>query len=367
MRILLPILLLPLCFALNERRSGRSPTGLLMGDAFTSIADDESTLFYNPALLARHTGFSFVPFNPLITVTNPLNEDAEASDGDSSATQAANDYLGVPAHIGLNLSPGFKMGKFGLTAIYDNQTNIILQDQVTPRLDIDYRNDTGFIAGFAYPLFGNYSNKSGGSHLAVGGAIKYINRESINNSFKLLSPTIINAFDAGEFDEVLDALGRVRGQGWGFDMGMDYAVKSGASSFMLSLALLDISTNIITEENDNDFEVQQNEFKANLGTAWRVDIGGGLGYTLSLDVRDMQTQMEFMKRIRVGAAVKLTPALKLMAGINANRYSYGARLNIGLIDVYGGFYDLDIGEKLGQVVSRRALIYFSLFDFTFDP
>ena len=41
----------------------RSPKGLLMGDAYTSYATDEYTLFYNPALMARHSGFSFNPIN----------------------------------------------------------------------------------------------------------------------------------------------------------------------------------------------------------------------------------------------------------------------------------------------------------------
>ena len=33
-----------------------------MGDAFTAVADDEMTLFYNPAALGRHRGVSIIPF-----------------------------------------------------------------------------------------------------------------------------------------------------------------------------------------------------------------------------------------------------------------------------------------------------------------
>ena len=32
----------------------RSEEGLLMGDAYTTLADDESVLFYNPAALGRN-------------------------------------------------------------------------------------------------------------------------------------------------------------------------------------------------------------------------------------------------------------------------------------------------------------------------
>ena len=40
----------------------RSPKALLMGDAYTTLAEDDYTLFYNPAILARHSGFSLFHF-----------------------------------------------------------------------------------------------------------------------------------------------------------------------------------------------------------------------------------------------------------------------------------------------------------------
>ena len=58
----------------------RSPRALLMGDAYTAIADDDFTLFYNPAILARHSGFSFYPINPSFTVSNILNEPERFND-----------------------------------------------------------------------------------------------------------------------------------------------------------------------------------------------------------------------------------------------------------------------------------------------
>ena len=52
----------------------RSPRALLMGDAFTAIADDEFTLFYNPAALGRNKGVSFTLLDPNFGLTDALSE-----------------------------------------------------------------------------------------------------------------------------------------------------------------------------------------------------------------------------------------------------------------------------------------------------
>ena len=51
--ILLLFIICSNLLASEVRYMARSPKGMLMGDAFTAIADDEYTLFYNPAALGR--------------------------------------------------------------------------------------------------------------------------------------------------------------------------------------------------------------------------------------------------------------------------------------------------------------------------
>ena len=52
---------------------GRSPRALIMGDAFAALADDEYTLFYNPAALGKEADLRVVPFNPHLGILNPLD------------------------------------------------------------------------------------------------------------------------------------------------------------------------------------------------------------------------------------------------------------------------------------------------------
>jgi hypothetical protein len=355
-------------FCVEPRTLGRSTKGLLMGDAFTAVADDEYTLFYNPALLARHSGFSFTPFNPSISVPNVLSDSERFTDLGTDVQDIYSAAAGFPIHIGAGMAPGFKMGKFGLSAILNMQTNILLQNEVNPTMEIDHRYDKGFIMGYASPLSGSFSQSSGGQHLALGGSIKYINRESVYGNYYLLGTELLDALSAGEISDVLTELGQVNGQGWGFDLGLDYAVSNGPSTFTMGLAMLDIVTLLQTAENDDDREVQPQPMQVNFGTSWKGEVGGGFGLTVTADIRNLEQQMEFMKRIRLGGEISLSPALSLLAGLNGlNNYSYGLKTNLGLFKVFTGLYTEEVGEKLDQIESERFIIYFSLFSFNFDP
>jgi hypothetical protein len=351
--------------ASRPRHLNRSPRGLLMGDAYTSIATDEYTLYYNPALLARHSGFSFMPFNPSIHLTNAIADADRFSDMPSDPVGIADQIMDYPMHLGMNVAPGFKMGNFGLSAIVYNEFNMVLMNQITPTLDIDYRADRGFIMGYAHPLSGSLS-KEGGTQLAMGFAVKHITRESIYESFNLTSPGMLTVFeDASSPEAILDSLGKVRGQGWGFDVGFDYVTRANGTELGMSLAMLDMYTLLNTEKNDEKVSVQPQPMGVNLGAHWTQKFAGIFDYTFSADLRNLSQQMDFMQRVHMGVEVGF-PVLRVLAGTSSGYYSYGIQFNLGLIKTYLGLYELEIGEEYKQRKVSRAVIYFSLFDFTFD-
>ena len=336
-----------------------------MGDAYTSIADDEYTLFYNPAILARHKGFTFWPLNPTITVTDIVNQENSFDNAGNSSSEFIDNLFDTPIHIGINASPGFKMGRFGFSAIASNQTSINVLNRQTPVLDIDQHNDQGFIAGYGFPINGDN---------AIGISAKYIKRSGVFGSFNILSPRVIdfiedlgNESDPLKFSGLVsDAFGGASGDGWGFDFGWDYVKRQGDNLFTAGFSVIDIFTNLKTNPNNNGSEVQSQPLKANLGASYLIK-KNGFGIQLSGDVRNLEDKdLELRKRLRFGAELHLSPALSALAGYNSGQYSYGMKLNIGFLKTYVGLYGLDVGESLDQQVSRRALIYISLFDFNFD-
>lgn len=343
-------------YAEEGRYLGRSPKALLMGDAYTSAADDEYTLYYNPAILARHKGFSFWAINPSITVTNILDDPDQFDETGSSTTEFAEQLSGKPIHLGLAAAPGFKMGRFGITAIVNSQSNFKLMNDYTPMLDVDHRFDKGFIAGYGMPIRGD---------LAVGMSVKYLQRESIYGTYNLIGKTMMDAISAGDPEKILEELGQVKGSGWGVDFGLDYVSQTGSNMFTMGLAVLDLYTILHSDSNDLNREVQTQPLQVNFGTTYSLS-AAGFGLKLSADIRNLEQEMEFMRRLRFGTELMISPALSILAGFNARSYSYGIKTNLGILKVFAGFYDEEIGEKLGQEKSSRGLIYFSLFDFNFD-
>ena len=144
--------------------------------------------------------------------------------------------MGVPIHAGFNLSPGFKMGRFGVSAIVNQRTNMVVRNKSNPLLDVDYIYDRGFILGYGHPLSGSYSSKNGGEQLSFGISAKYIDREEIRGNFNLLSPSLYDAFSGGDLDTVLDSLGVIESSGWGFDVGLDYIKRKGLSEFSFGIS-----------------------------------------------------------------------------------------------------------------------------------
>ena len=355
--------------SIESRVLSRNPRGLLMGDAFTALADDQYSLFYNPALLARHEGFSFYPINISLTGMNILSTKVDADSlGDSEPEDMASELMGIPIHLGFNYNPGFKMGRFGLSAINNMSTNLILQNEVSPTLEVDHRVDKGFIAGYAHPIFGSY--RSGvGTQLSLGMSVKYIEREGIYDAYYLYGTTVLDTMGAGELNDMLASLGQVKGRGWGVDLGLDYINATPSGSFSMGLAVLDLGTNLQTDKNEQDAEVQPQTTQINFGTAWMAKLASGLDFTLSADIKNLEDlDVEFLRRIHLGGELGITPALSALVGLNAvDNYSYGLKLNAGLIKIYAGFFGVETGEKLGQQDSERFTIYLSLFQFGFNP
>ena len=60
------------------------------------------------------------------------------------------------------------------------------------------------------------------------------------------------------------------------------------------------------------------------------------------------------------------PLIRGMMGWNEGYFSYGLQVEIWLIKVLAGFYGVEIGGGYKDQQSKRALVYVSLLDFSFD-
>jgi hypothetical protein len=355
---------------------GRSPRALLMGDAYTAMADDEYTLFYNPAALGRNKGVSFTPLNPSFGGTNVLAEtDRFKSFPKSDASAIASRILNFPLSLQASAFPGLKMASFGFNLFASSKTNMILRNSIHPVLDVDYRYDRGFIAGFAYNVGSGASssrvkktNKAkivSGRRFSLGTAIKFVDREGISDQFDLFGTALLSKINAGSSDigVLKEALGYSKGKGVGVDLGAEYAISSGRSLFTSGFSILDIGGTRFRRTQGTG-EIPKQEMSVNTGISYKQDFSI-FDYTLSADLRPLNSPMEFTRKIHLGAELAI-PFVTFNAGWSEGYVSYGGRVNIGPVDLTAGFYGVEIGSKFREQEAKRFIVYFSLFDFSFD-
>lgn len=339
-----------------------------MGDAFTAVNDDEHTLFYNPASLARHKrDFTLHPFNPQVSGSNILDDLDRFEDFPNEPVGASKVLMDYPAHASGGVAPGFKLFNVGVTFLAHESYDVLLRNQANPMMDIDLRSDRGVMMGVGIPLGTSRLNKKSysGSQTSFGLGAKYIERTGVRDTLSLVGQTTMDALEKDDFEDIVKGLGRVKGIGWGFDAGFEHVARSGNSQLVMGLSALDITgTEYTVKKNPNNLKVADTRNQINLGLAAGQDFKI-FHYILSADVRALNEEMDFGKRLRVGAELGI-PGISLLAGMNSGYYSYGAMLDLALFKLTAGFYDVELGSKYKQVKSRRFVLYLSLFDFSFD-
>jgi len=356
----------------------RSPKALLMGDAYTAIADDEYSLYYNPALLARNSGMSLTPLNPSFGLTNAysdLNKFQNLPSGTSAASELANRFMDYPIYFSAGATPGFKMGGIGFNLFINNQSSLMFRNSIHPTLNLQYRYDRGFIAGFAYQLGnGAFASKksnssktqySNGQKLSLGFAVKHFNRQGTDSEYDLFGTGLLNTINNGgtSLSEIKSSLGFSEGDGWGYDLGLDYIYSSGLTTITAGASLQDLFGTYF-KRTSGDKPVPYQPMIGNLGLGIKQDFYL-FDYTLSFDLHPFLGKADLKRQIHVGTELSF-PFISLLGGISEGYYSYGLILKFWPFKLTTGLYGTEIGASYKQSESKRFILYLSLFDFSID-
>lgn len=342
---------------------GRSSKALLLGDAYTARADDEYTLFYNPAALARNSGLEVSPLNPQIGVTNALDEMDRFNDFPSSDAAAIADRLiGFPVYIQAGIFPGLKMASFGFNLFAQTRTSLLLQNLTHPQLDIDYRVDRGFVAGFAFNLGG--SSKSG-MRTSLGISLKHSQREGVSGTFDLFGTELLNKIQSGveSVDDLRNALGWSEGKAWGVDIGFEQAWKSTFSEFTWGASVLDIGDTRFRKTSGNA-DIPKQEMFVNAGVNFKQNFGI-VAYSLSADIHPINSYLPFSRKLHLGLELDL-PFVSLLGGISEGYVSYGVEVRFWPIKLIAGFYSNELGVEYKESEGKRAVFQLNLLDIDID-
>ena len=134
----------------------RSSKALMMGDAYTTLATEAATLFYNPALAARSGDFGIYPLPVDIQLTDFTKEKERFDNIDTEKIEEfADSLIGFPVHGAFGIIPTLKFKWLTFTPFVTGSIDLIIRDQVHPVLDLDYRYDRGFSLGLGFIPYGN--------------------------------------------------------------------------------------------------------------------------------------------------------------------------------------------------------------------
>lgn len=359
--------------AKEVRHLVRSPRALLMGDAYTSVVDDEYVLFYNPAAIGKTFGVALTPINIDLAATNVLADQDKFKNLPKTAAGLSDRFMGYPIYLHAGATPGFRFGPFAFNFFASNSTSVVLRNQVHPFIDIDYRYDRGFTFGFAYTIGkgGKKNNKTKrkntptGQRTSFGFSAKHINREGISENISLFSTRILNEISASgsDMDRLKTSLGYSKGSGWGGDMGIEHAIVKGSTELVAAFSILDIAdTRINKTEGTRNLPVQ--DMSINSGVSFKQDFVL-FDYSLSVDLHPLNQNVDFMRKFHVGFQMGL-PLIRAYGGFSEGYVSYGLGFRLWPIEVLAGFYSVEMGSKFRENESKRAMVYINLLDFSFD-
>ncbi len=347
----------------------RSPRGLLMGDAFTAAADDNYTLFYNPAALGQNDELQIYPLNGNFGLTNILDDMDRFENFPTGATAIASRVMDYPLYTNLGTTPGLKIGGFGISLFANSTASVALRNQTHPFLDIDYRYDRGFIMGYAHS-FGSGGKRvkgrlTAGQRLSIGASFKHITREGMDESFSFFGPELLNAVNGAEgYSEIRRRLGYSIGKGYGFDAGAEYGLAFSNVHVTTGFSVLDIGDTRF-KRTEGFKKLPRQKMAMNWGAAFRQDFLL-FDYSLTMDVHPINVEhIDNMSKLHFGAEVGL-PLLRFYGGINGGYLSYGGKIRLWPVSITAGFYGVEVGSRYKDQKSSRAIFMIELFDIDVD-
>ncbi|MGK0289533.1 MAG: hypothetical protein ACI86H_000978 [bacterium] len=362
-------------------RMGQGFRALAMGNTGIASANDNSTLFYNPAALANiHTwwadAFLHAEYNEGATQLLASLQ----SGGLSSSTQAdsltfVSDFETANAHaklqFGANLfinvaDEGFTIGanyfQELILQVKGSAGNDITISGVTinnTNIDILARLDTVSQGGISIPI--------GVGQLVLGLAYRTVKRKYMSATY-----TLEDAYNSVSFPSFPD--NATIGEDTSYDIGLMYRFANAARITIAAVARniggMDFGT-----LGDTYVEAKEPEEYAvgiSMSPTWGI-----FRLTMAVDIRDLTynwplptstdstTDTTLTRRIHAGIELGLFPNetynfISIRAGYSQGQPSYGAEVSFGKTTVLGyTVYYEETGETAGDTADKRQAFYIS--------
>lgn len=334
----------------------KSVRALGMGNAYSSVVDDEDALFFNPAGIAKNGGFFWTIADPGIGLSSITKEDFDIYNDlqDQGTFEDALDKLyGKTIWAGGGTKTSIMMPFFAAALYGVGDISVTVNNRVNPTMNVNYVRDTGIAVGTGFWI---------GPMLQQGFAIKRIVRVGSRQEF---GPAVIaDILNGGSSPDVIfDNLER-KGVGYALDYGMNLTIP-GPVRPTFSFVWKNIGNTKFTPAEEGALAPPTEKQEWVLGASLMVDLPL-VHIVPSIDFKHVNDEyIQLGKKLHMGVEIGL-PLLDLRVGSHQGYLSYGAGVNLGLLRFDAASWGVEMGGHPGQLESRRYMAQVSLrlgFDF----
>jgi hypothetical protein len=317
-----------------------------MGDAYTSLADDSSSLFYNPAGLARVHGLNWKVLDiragasGLSAYTKIKNLNSSGSGGGFASE--IDSLYGEHVYTGIGAETAFTAPMFGF-AVYDHADALVRVDNpVYPQVYTSIVNDYGYVAGMGAPL---------APFLHAGLDFRYVKRTGARVPFGAAFLADLNP------STILDNV-RGWGKGYGVDAGMNIILPAPFFSANFSAVWRNIGQMTFRSDDPNaNIPTEDNDITLGMSLKFDTHI---VSIAPAVDFRYLNSpHYQLTRKINFGVEIGL-PVIDIRAGFREGYYTYGVGANLGLFRVDAATYGVELGAYPGQIEDRRYVVEFTM-------
>lgn len=341
-------------FALSQKLNAaelfeinRSARALGMGNAYTSVVTNEDSLFYNPAGIARNTGFYVTLADPAIGLNGLDSLDSYSNITADSAgfSTALNTLYDQPIWIGANAKAAIHTPFFAAAYYYNVDGSILAYNPAATNLDVNIIYDTGIAigSGFSAGIF------------QFGAVAKRIQRTGARRTFGPAAiAEVVSGGDPGLLFDQFDPTGI----GYALDMGFNFGFPLPVSP-NLSFVWKNIGNTKFSPDSPSLEAPPTEDQEMVLGASLIADLPL-VSISPSIDIKHlMNSDVQLAKKIHMGVELDL-PIIDLRVGLHQGYLSYGAGLSLGLFEIDFASWGVELGEYPGQFEDRRYMVQFAV-------
>lgn len=309
-----------------------------MGNAYSAVATEGDAIFYNPAALARVSGFHWTIMDPRGDVNGAqAMQVAQLAANSGSLANKLNDLYGKNVAVGGGGKSSFVFPYFGIAGYATGDVTVNLQNPAFPQLNLSYLLDYGVAIGAAADLVP--------SIWSIGFTARRVNRTGTNLP---LGSAVLATLDQ---DAIMARL-KDRGTGYALDFGTMFTLPSPVRP-TLAFTIHDVGYTTFSHDEGSQAPPRSEPDMA-LGASLTFD-AFLITVTPSIDYRFAdRTDIQTGKKLHMGVEVDL-PLLSLRAGLNQGYYTAGVGLDLGMIEIDAATYGVELGEYPGQMEDRRYM------------